>query len=76
MEIDPVALELEVVVVAALDHAPGLVVGDEAHPLQDVVGHARPAVGEPLVLVERGERGDAFRAVEDHETSSRETNRP
>ena len=50
VKIDPVAFELEVVVVPAFDHAPGFVVGDEAHPLQDVVGHARPAIGGSLVL--------------------------
>jgi hypothetical protein len=45
MEIDPIALELKVVIVPALDYAPGFVVGDEAHPLQDLVGNSRPAVG-------------------------------
>ena len=71
VQVDPVPLELEVVVVPPFDHAPGFVVGDMAHPLQDLVGDARPAIGEALVLVERGERGDAFRTVEDHALSSR-----
>ena len=62
--------ELEVVAVSAFDHTPGFVVGDEAHPLQDLVGDAWPAIGGALVLEERSERGDAFRTVEDHEMSS------
>ena len=71
MKIDPIAFELEVVVVPAFDHAPGFVVGDIAHPLQDLVGDARSAIGGALVLVERCERGDAFRTIEDHGMSSR-----
>ena len=75
MQIDPVPLELEVVIVSAFDHTPGFVVGDLAHPFQDLVGDARPAIGDALVLVERSERGDALRTVEDHEMSSRVTTR-
>ena len=74
MQIDPVPFELEVVVVPAFDHPPGFVIGDVAHPLQDLVGDARPAIGEALVLVERSERGDTFRTIEDHEMSSLATN--
>src|SRR4029079_8559757 len=37
VHVDPVALEVEVVVMTALDDAPGLVVGDELHSLEDVI---------------------------------------
>ena len=46
VQVEPVPLELEVVVVSAFDHTPGFVIGDQAHPLQDVVGNTRPAIGE------------------------------
>src|SRR3712207_5377286 len=73
VQIDPVPLELEVVIVTAFDHTPGFIVRDPPHPLQNLIGYARPAIGEALFLIERSERRDAFRTVEDHERSSRES---
>ena len=66
VQIEPVPLELEVIVVAALDNAPGLVVGDFAHPLQDLVRDVRPAVRQAGERIERRQTRHALGAVEDH----------
>ena len=73
MEVVPVAFEVEVVVMPALEDAPCFVVRDQLHPLDDVVRDARPAIGEPLLLILRRQRGDALRTVEDHGMSSKAT---
>ena len=49
MQIDPIPFELEVVIMTAFDHTPGFVIRDVTHPLQDLVGHARTAIGGALV---------------------------
>ncbi len=49
--LQPVTLELEVVAgVAFFQDAPGLVVGDQLHALDDVVRHLGPAVIKPLAI--------------------------
>jgi hypothetical protein len=60
MGLQPVALELAVVAMAA-QHPPGLFGGDGFHPLEQVVGHAGPPVGEAIEGTERGEGDQVFR---------------
>jgi hypothetical protein len=66
VEVVPLSRELEVVIVAPLDHAESLVVRDQLHPLQDVIGDAGTAIRKPVAGIERGERVDSIRGIEDH----------
>ena len=63
MDVDPVALALVVVAVAP-EHAPGLLRGHQAHPLEDVIRNARAPVVEPLPFPGVGEGKDLFWIVE------------
>ena len=70
VKIEPVALKHPVIAVRALQDVIGLVVGDEFHPLDDIVPDPWATVLSPLAGPTRGEGGDALRAIEDHSVES------
>ncbi len=68
--LQPVALELEVVVrVGLFQDAPGLIVGHQLHALDDVVRHLGTAIVEPLTGPGRGPGRHAIGRFEDHPCS-------
>src|SRR6266498_5630706 len=66
VQVQPTALELKAVAMPPLEHAPRLVVGDQPHALEQVVGYARPPVVGAFERIELGDCANAFRCIEDH----------